>query len=153
MKPIMTISIDQNIQLELISENHSQPIFDLVDKNRSHLRAWLPFVDRMIDVRFAENFVKETMERNTGGTEFAFVILKDNSAVGRIGVYKIDNQNKIGEIGYWLAETAQGEGIITRSCKSLIEFCFSDLGLNRIEIKCGTHNFKSKSIPEKLNFT
>jgi ribosomal-protein-serine acetyltransferase len=47
----------------------------------------------------------------------------------------------------------QGKGIITKSCKAIIDFSFLDLHLNRIEIKCGTENFKSKTIPEKLNFT
>jgi len=149
----MTLNIDQNIRLELITENHSQPIFDVVDKNRAHLREWLPFVDRMQTVEFAENFVKGTMQRNKDGNEFAFVIIDADQVIGRIGVYKIDGQNKIGEIGYWLAENAQGKGIITKSCKAVIDFCFSDLQLNRIEIKCGTENFKSKTIPEKLNFT
>ena len=149
----MIINIDENIKIELINENHSQPIFDIVDKNRIHLRQWLPFVDRMQTVEFAENFVKGTMQRNKDGNEFAFVIIENDKVIGRIGVYKIDGQNKIGEIGYWLAENLQGKGIITKSCKALIDFCFSDLQLNRIEIKCGTENFKSKTIPEKLNFT
>ena len=149
----MIINIDENIKIELINENHSQPIFDIVDKNRIHLRQWLPFVDRMETVEFAENFVKGTMQRNKDGNEFAFVIIENDKVIGRIGVYKIDGQNKIGEIGYWLAENLQGKGIITKSCKALIDFCFSDLQLNRIEIKCGTENFKSKTIPEKLNFT
>ena len=149
----MIINIDENIKIELITENHSQPIFDIVDKNRIHLRQWLPFVDRMQTVEFAENFVKGTMQRNKDGNEFAFVIIENDKVIGRIGVYKIDGQNKIGEIGYWLAENLQGKGIITKSCKALIDFCFSDLQLNRIEIKCGTENFKSKTIPEKLNFT
>lgn len=149
----MTINIDQNIKLELINENHAQPIFDLVDANRMHLREWLPFVDRMQTVEFAENFVKGTMQRNQDGNEFAFVIIANGKVVGRIGVYKIDGQNKIGEIGYWLAENLQGKGIITQSCKAIIDFGFSDLQLNRIEIKCGTENLKSKTIPEKLNFT
>ena len=149
----MIINIDENIKIELINENHSQPIFDIVDKNRLHLRQWLPFVDRMQTVEFAENFVKGTMQRNKDGNEFAFVIIENDKVIGRIGVYKIDGQNKIGEIGYWLAENLQGKGIITKSCKALIDFCFSDLQLNRIEIKCGTENFKSKTIPEKLNFT
>ena len=149
----MIINIDENIKIELINENHSQPIFDIVDKNRIHLRQWLPFVDRMQTVEFAENFVKGTMQRNKDGNEFAFVIIENDKVIGRIGVYKIDGQNKIGEIGYWLAENLQGKGIITKSSKALIDFCFSDLQLNRIEIKCGTENFKSKTIPEKLNFT
>jgi len=149
----MTITVDQTIQLELITENHAQPIFDIVDKNRAHLREWLPFVDRMQTVEFAENFVKGAMQRNKDGQEYAFVIVESGKVVGRIGVYKIDGQNKIGEIGYWLAENLQGKGIITKSCQSIIDFCFSDLKLNRIEIKCGTGNLKSKTIPEKLNFT
>ena len=73
--------------------------------------------------------------------------------VGRVGVYKIDNQNSIGEIGYWIIENSQGNGIVTKCCIGLIDFCFNDLKLNRIEIKCGTENLKSKTIPEKLNFT
>jgi ribosomal-protein-serine acetyltransferase len=149
----MTITIDNNLKLELITENHAQPIFDMVDANRAHLRPWLPFVDRMQTVEFARNFVKSTMQRNEDGNEYAFVIIEKEKVIGRIGVYKIDNQNKIGEIGYWIIEGLQGKGIVTKSCKTIIDFCFSDLQLNRIEIKCGTENLKSKTIPEKLSFT
>jgi ribosomal-protein-serine acetyltransferase len=149
----MTITIDNTIKLELITENHAQLIFEIVDANRAHLRPWLPFVDRMQTVEFAQNFVKGTMQRNNEGNEYAFVIIENEKVIGRIGVYKIDNQNKIGEIGYWIVEGLQGKGIVTKSCKAIIEFCFSDLGLNRIEIKCGIENSKSKTIPEKLNFT
>lgn len=149
----MILNIDQNIRLELITENHAQPIFDIVDKNRAHLRPWLPFVDRMQTVEFAQNFVKGAMQRNKDGNEYAFVIVVDEKVIGRIGVYKIDSQNKIGEIGYWLAEGVQGKGIVTRSCQAIIDFCFNELQLNRIEIKCGTENVKSMTIPEKLHFT
>jgi ribosomal-protein-serine acetyltransferase len=148
----MTINIDQHIKLELIREDHSQAIFDLIDKNRTHLREWLSFVDNMQTVEVAENFVNGTMQRNKEETEFAFVIVEDNKLIGRIGIYKINRQDKIGEIGYWLASDAQGKGIITKACRLLIDFCFSALQLNRIEIKCGTENHKSKAIPERLGF-
>lgn len=148
----MILRIDETIQLELITENHAQPIFDIVDKNRAHLRTWLPFVDRMQTVEFAQNFVKGVMQRNAAGNEYAFVIVYEGKVIGRIGVYKIDGQNKIGEIGYWLAEGVQGKGIVTRSCQAIINFCFNELNLNRIEIKCGTENVKSMTIPEKLHF-
>lgn len=149
----MTIHIDDQIRIELIEEKHAQSIFQMVNENRNHLRQWLPFVDSMQTVDFAQNFVQGTMQRNKDRSEYAYVIFDNNGMVGRIGVYKIDKQNGIGEIGYWLIEDAQGKGIVTKSCKKLIDFCFNDLKLNRIEIKCGTENLKSKAIPEKLNFT
>ncbi len=149
----MTINIDDKIRIELIEEKHTQSIFDMVNENRNHLRPWLPFVDRMQTVEFTKNFVNETMQRNKDGIEYAFVIFNNDKMVGRIGVYKIDHQNSIGEIGYWIVENSQGSGIVTKCCKGLIDFCFNDLKLNRIEIKCGTENLKSKTIPEKLNFT
>ena len=77
----MIINIDENIKIELINENHSQPIFDIVDQNRIHLRQWLPFVDRMQTVEFAENFVKGTMQRNKDGHEFAFVIIENDKVI------------------------------------------------------------------------
>ena len=149
----MLIKIDDTISIELIDEKHTQSIFNMVNENRNYLRLWLPFVDRMQTVDFTQNFVKGTMLRNKEGNEFAFVIFENDKMVGRVGVYKIDTLNKIGEIGYWIVQNSQGKGIISKSCKSLIEYCFSDLQLNRIEIKCGTENYKSKTIPEKLSFT
>jgi ribosomal-protein-serine acetyltransferase len=149
----MVITIDHEIRIELIEEKHIQPIFEMVDGNRNHLRQWLPFVDKMQTVEFAQNFVKETQQRNQEGNEFAFVIIDNETFVGRIGVYKIDNKNKIGEIGYWIIQDSQGKGIATKCCKQLIEFCFRELRLNRIEIKCGTGNLKSATIPQRLNFT
>ncbi|MBJ7427726.1 MAG: GNAT family N-acetyltransferase [Bacteroidia bacterium] len=149
----MIINIDDQIRIELIEEKHTQSIFDMVNENRNYLRPWLPFVDRMQTVEFTKNFVTGTMQRNKDRIEYAFVIFNNDKMVGRIGVYKIDYQNSIGEIGYWIIENSQGNGIVTKCCKGLIDFCFNDLKLNRMEIKCGTENLKSKTIPEKLNFT
>jgi len=148
----MIINVKTNISLELIHESHALPIFNLVDRNRVFLREWLSFVDRMDSVSFAENFVKGSMKRNEEGQEYAFVITENGIVIGRIGVYKIDHQNKIGEIGYWLAEYVQGKGITTSACEALLSFCFNELQLNRIEIKCGTKNIRSQAIPVKLGF-
>jgi ribosomal-protein-serine acetyltransferase len=148
----MNLRVNEQISIELINELHAQPIFDMVDNNRAHLRVWLPFVDKMQTVAFARNFIRGTMQRNQDGSEHAFVIKDEEKIVGRIGVYKIDQQNKIGEIGYWIVANAQGKGIVTKACKAMLDFCFNELDLNRVEIRCGTGNIKSKAIPERFNF-
>ncbi|MFZ4107222.1 GNAT family N-acetyltransferase [Flavobacterium sp.] len=96
----MILKITNDLRTEFINENHVSSIFDMVDKNRAHLRQWLPLVDRMQTITFADNFVKGTMKRNNERNEYGFVIIENEIVIGRIGVYKIDYQNKIGEIGY-----------------------------------------------------
>jgi ribosomal-protein-serine acetyltransferase len=148
----MTIEVTPHLTLKLIDQNDASVIFAMVDQNREHLRTWLPFVDKMVDLGFAQNFVNGTLQRNAQGQEYAFIIYKDGEPVGRNGIYKIDAANKTAEIGYWLIKEAEGKGIVTETCKQLIDFCFTNLLLNRIEIKCAVDNLKSQALPIKLGF-
>ncbi len=149
----MEINIDENIKLELINDTHSQAVFEIANESRNYLREWLIWVDDMQSVEFIENYIKGSKQRNSDGIEFAFVIIENQKVVGRMGIYRINTINRIGEIGYWLAENKQGKGIVTKCCKGLINFCFNELHLNRVEIICGTENYKSQVIPERLGFT
>ena len=49
--------------------------------------------------------------------------------------------------------TFERKGIVTKSCRVLIDFCFNELNLNRIEIKCGVEYTKSQTVPIRLHFT
>jgi len=149
----MNLHIEPHTRLELLAAHHAQHLFDLIDHNRNYLREWLTFVDYMSSLTSIKQFVKGSMQRNEAGNEYAFVIISADMVIGRIGVYKIDGQNKIGEIGYWLAEKAQGKGTITQCCQTLIEFCFKEIRLNRLEIKCATQNLRSIAIAGGLRFT
>ncbi|NQW43213.1 MAG: GNAT family N-acetyltransferase [Bacteroidetes bacterium] len=112
----------------------------------------MPWIEKMQAVEFISNFVKGYQIINAEGVEYAFVIIENGSMFCRIGIYKIDQQNKIGKIGYWVGENFQRRGITTLSCKALVDFCFKILKLNRIEIKYAVDNIKSQAIPLRLNF-
>ena len=131
----MNIKIDQNIELKAISLDHANEIYNLVEVNRAHLKLWLPFVENVHSVQFIENYIRGSIQRNLDGVEYAFTIFDRKKCVGRIGIYRIDRANKIGEFGYWLSKDYQGKGIITKSCQALIQLAFSLLDLNRIELK------------------
>jgi ribosomal-protein-serine acetyltransferase len=62
-------------------------------------------------------------------------------------------QNQIGYIGYWLAASYQGKGIMTKSCQMLIDYAFETLKLHRVVITCATENQRSRAIPLRLGFT
>jgi ribosomal-protein-serine acetyltransferase len=148
----MKIQVDETISLEFLEEIHAESLLNLVNANRNYLREWLPWVDQMQTVTNFTNYIIDTKKRAADKTDFGYAIIIDKNIVGRIGLHHINYQNRIGEIGYWLAGGLQGRGIMLKSCKALINHCFNELGLNRIEIKCGIGNEKSRAIPEKLQF-
>jgi len=77
----MTITINESITLELVDDQHAQPIFELVVENKDYLRPWLPWVDNMQSMVFIQNFIKGSQQRNKDGTESAFVILEHNKFI------------------------------------------------------------------------
>lgn len=149
----MKIVVDENVHLELWAERHAVATFEMIDKNRNSLREWLAFVDNMQSVEQIYNYSKFALQRNADGLEAGFVIFENDIAVGRIGINRIVKENKIGEIGYWIIEAAAGKGIVTACSKAMLDYGFSNLNLNRIEIKCAVENIKSARVAEKLNFT
>jgi ribosomal-protein-serine acetyltransferase len=138
--------------LEYLEEMHAGALLNLVNNNRAHLREWLPWVDGMRTVANFTYYIRDTKKRAAEKTDFGYAIVIDKNIVGRIGLHHISQQNKVGEIGYWLAVDWQGRGIITKCCKAIINHGFTKQGLNRIEIKCGVLNPKSRAIAEKLQF-
>lgn len=146
------IKADNTITLELIEEAHAQPLLNLVNADRIYLREWLPWIDGMQTVDDFRQYIAHCKKVHEEGSDYGYVIMLNDTMVGRVGLHYINQQNKTGAIGYWLAEGFQGKGIITKACIAIINYGFTTLELNRIEIKCGVGNYKSAAIPERLNF-
>ncbi|NIR49033.1 GNAT family N-acetyltransferase [candidate division KSB1 bacterium] len=149
---MFTYELDNQTELRQLREQHTDELFALTDKNRAHLRRWLPWLDRIESKANTENFIKSSLEQFRMDNGLETGIWFRNSLVGVIGYHWIDWENRITSIGYWLDESHQGQGLITRACQTMVDHAFKELKLNRIEIRCATKNQKSRAIPERLGF-
>ena len=147
-----SLHVSGNITLHLIDHHHAASLFNLVEKNRSYLQEWLPWVDKMQHADDIKAYISMCMQEHEAGISKGYVIEVNGTMAGRIGLHHIDANNKSAAIGYWLDEAHTGSGIITRCCKTLLQQAFQEMQLNRIEIKCATGNYKSIAIPERLGF-
>lgn len=148
----MIITVDENIRLELLAQHHAEALFAAIENSREHLARFLPWVHKINIVQDFANYISHCIKLHKELHEVSFAILVDNVPVGKIGLHHLNLPNKAGSIGYWLAKSVEGKGIVIRSCKQLITYGFEQVGLHRIEIKTATKNFKSQAIPQKLNF-
>ena len=144
---------DHDIQLRILEPEYSDEIFSLVDKNRSYLREWLPWVDGTKSAEDVSDFIRSALKQFSEHNGFHAAIFYKGKIAGCIGLHGIDWSNRKTSIGYWLASEYQGNGIMTRSCKAIVNYVLHDLGLNRVEIRAAEFNTRSRAIPERLGFT
>jgi len=149
---MITLRIDDRLFLRQLSESEAAPLFAVIDDNRRYLRQWLPWLDTSRSPEDTLYFIRTTLEQFSNNDGFAAGIWYDNVIVGTIGFHKVDWLNRSVEIGYWLAESHQGKGIITRACKAFMEHAFGEWHLHRVQIRCAVGNAKSCRIPERLGF-
>lgn len=145
--------LDAGIHLALLEERHAADLSKLIDRNRLHLRQWMPWLDWNTSEADSRGFIQRSLERFSAGNGFDAGIWFEGALAGTIGLHYINHNSRKTEIGYWLGQEFTGRGIMTKTCAAMIEHCFEDLKLHRIELACATENLKSCAIPERLGFT
>lgn len=148
----MVIEIDSEIELRQLELRDSIDIFEAIDSQRDYLGKWLPFVAFTKEISDTKEFVDSIINAPKEISELVFTIRKQNKFIGLIGFKDTDRSNKKTEIGYWLSEKYQKQGIITRSVEKLCDFAFNKLDINRVQIKCAVGNQSSIKIPQRLSF-
>ncbi|WP_409296911.1 GNAT family N-acetyltransferase [Peribacillus sp. SCS-26] len=150
---MFSFTVSNEIQIELLQQHHKDELFHLIDSNRAHLRKYLLWVDKRQSPKDLIPIFPVWLKNYAENNGFDAGIRYNGELIGMIGLHYIDWQNKSTSIGYFLSESAQGKGIITRCVASLLDYIFTVLDLYRVEIKCAESNLRSQAIPERLGFT
>jgi ribosomal-protein-serine acetyltransferase len=143
---------NEQTELRLIDLQHSAELFQLLEVNRPYLRRWHPWVDVLrapIDVERAVKIWRQQAAKNCG---FYVGIWFKHRFCGVINHLNLDWSNRCTAFTYWLDERHQGQGIMTASCRAMIQHGFHTWKLNRITIECAAENTRSRAIPERLGF-
>lgn len=146
------IRIDDEIELRIVQMEERFKLFETVDKNRAHLKKWLPWVDYSTSPDSYVTVIQAWQENIDRGTGLEVAIFYKGELSGMTGFNMIAPGQGRAQIGYWISKEVEGKGVVKRSVKGLIDYGFDNLELNRIEIICGDKNYKSRAIPESFGF-
>lgn len=148
----MNLRVDETVELRLLRLSDAKDIYETINRQRKYLGKWLPFVEHTHSIDPVQSFVNSVVNKPQASCEMAFTIRKDSVFVGLVDLKTTDLVNRKTEIGYWLSEDHQNQGIMTRSVARICAFAFDELDLNRIQIKCAVGNTPSSDIAKRLNF-
>ena len=142
------MKITDKISLRPLQVDDANYMYNTIDAQREYLGQWLPFVAGTTSVAVTKAFVDSAVDAD----DKTYTIRSGDKFVGLIGFKATDKANRKTEIGYWLSEEHQGQGIMTRAVERLCKYAFEELGLNRVQICCAVGNTPSSNIPRRLCF-
>jgi ribosomal-protein-alanine N-acetyltransferase len=99
-----------------------------------------------------EQFIES---RRADQTAFYYIIetLPEHAFAGTICLWNIDLVQKSGEVGFELLPRFQGKGIMSSTLHQIIQFAFTDVGLEILDAVTKKGNQPSQTLLERMGFS
>jgi ribosomal-protein-alanine N-acetyltransferase len=148
--------IDGDILVRTVEISDVSMMLRYHSENRAHLTAWEP--KRRESYYTQQHWIAslgqiQTLHSMSTGYYLAIIDQKLHKMVGMItvsGIYKSPFYSC--DLGYSMAAEAQGQGIMPRALKLVIEYMFRQHNMHRISASYMPHNKRSAAVLEKLGF-
>ena len=149
---IETLSVTPGVSLIPVRLADAAALTGLVADNIGHLKNFLPKVVGLNTLLAADQYLESVVGSGVEDGLLEWHIFANDRLCGALRLNHIERDNHKASIGYYLDANHQGRGLATSSVRTVLQFAFERLGLNRIELKCASDNLASQRVAERLGF-
>lgn len=139
------------IRLRPWQADDAQALFEATRESIASVGPWLPWLHEGYTLEESAQWIADCQAGRERGDAYAFGIFDaQGRALGDVALNRIDPKRGSANLGYWVRQSDQGQGVATRAARALAEFGFEVLGLVRIEIVIAVDNVASRRTAERL---
>jgi len=144
----------QNLALRHLNAEDGRELYRLVDRNRYRLQNYFPVtVNTLASLSGAFKYVDDKLKEEAEKMHYTFVLeAADHTLQGAIFIKNIDWRVPKAELAYFIDESLEGRGIMTRAISEVVQFGFGDLDMNKMYIITSVDNTASRKMAEKNGF-
>ena len=145
----------QAVTVRALVGEDAEPLADLYLANREHLAPFEPTHDEAFYTLAGQRHrVAAALADREQGRSLPFVIEVDGRPAGRVNVTNIALGGfRSGSLGYWVAADTVGRGVATSAVRQVIDDCFTNHGLHRLEAGTLVDNLASQKVLEHTGFS
>lgn len=138
-------------RLEFLTADHARPLERFELDNRAFFAAQVG--DRGDDFfEHFDDYLAARVQENRRGTSLFFVVVEaDGAVLGRVNISDID-QSELTELGFRVAEHAQGRGIATTGVVDACDIARTR-GVRTVRARASITNLASRRVLEHCGFT
>lgn len=150
---MFSIALTESADLRPLEPWQAPEFFALIERERSHFGAWLPWAVSIDDLEKAKAFLQRGADRQAAGGGRMYSVWLDGEMVGGLLFRVFDAETGNCEMGVWLAQKASGRGLVTIAANHLIDWAFHERGMHRIEWHAASGNEASLRVAKRLGMT
>jgi RimJ/RimL family protein N-acetyltransferase len=83
----------------------------------------------------------------------AIVHAAENRVIGEVLLKRVSDAEGVGELGYALARSHQGQGLASEAAQAMLDLAFGEFGLQRVTARIDEPNEASRRMIARLGFT
>jgi len=93
-------------------------VCESIEDTKNHINQWLEYFHKLPD--------------NSSWYIFSIDLKTDGELIGTIDFHENNCEARVAEIGYQLGKAWWGHGYATEALRAVIDYCFKEVGLNRL---------------------
>ena len=147
----------ERLLLRMAEESDIPAILKYLSENRAHFAPWDPPQPRNFETleHWQERIRSqhEDFESDRAVRFLMFGLSEPDRVLGSISLSAIQRgPAQYCNLGYQIAETEQGKGLMTEGLRAVLEFAFGPLHLHRVAANYVPHNVRSGAVLRRLGF-
>ncbi|GKQ43222.1 ribosomal protein acetylating enzyme [Companilactobacillus sp. RD055328] len=135
----------KKIRLEETTLNDTQEIFELINRNRDRFNQWFNWVEKVTTVEDEKEFIEISIFDET---QELYSIKFENHIIGIVDLQRVDLNNASAEVGYWIDEVFEGQGIVSNLVANLDEKTTVD----KLKIIVNRNNTRAINVAQRAGF-
>ncbi len=143
---------DARLQVRAWQERDATQLLDAVQESVASVGRWLPWCHASYGLEDAVTWIDHCRSGWQAGNHFAFAVLdaRTGQLLGGVGLNQFVPLPRHANLGYWIRESCQRQGVATSSARRVARFGFETLGLVRIEMVVLPENQPSRAAAERI---
>lgn len=149
--PVLEL-IDGRLRLRPWQDHDAAGLYRAVHESMASVGQWLPWCRAEYAHDDATAWVEHCQVGWHAGEHFALPVFDASTGelLGGTGLNQLDRLHRSANLGYWIRQSRQREGIASAAAVLVARFGFEQLGLIRIEIIIQPDNHPSRRTAEKV---
>jgi ribosomal-protein-serine acetyltransferase len=127
-------------------------LFEAIEESRADLVRLTSWCNREYTMEDGRRWLQSRERIRFEGRAFDFALTDaiTGELVGGCGIERIERENHVGKLYYWVRNSRRREGAAAQAARSVASFGFNNLQLIRLEIIVSESNFPAQRVAEKI---